>query len=167
MDLFVEKIIERKKNIFDYMIIFSIFFISLFVALLILIFFNISPVSVMLIAALGYLVYYLISLRKIEYEYAFTNGELDIDKIIAQKKRKRIFSASCRDFEIFRKYDGKGHNNDIADVPKKIKAVTSMDSENIYFFIAKYKGGKTLVFFEPDKRMLDSLKPYVSKKMIL
>ncbi len=105
MDIFIERIVERKKTIFDYMIIFSIFFGSLFVALAIVLFLGISPISTILLIVLGYLVYYLISLRKIEYEYAFTNGELDIDKIIAQRKRKRVFSASCRDFEAFGKLD--------------------------------------------------------------
>lgn len=166
MDLFVERIIERKKNIIDYMIIFSIFFISLFVALLIVILLDINAITAVLLIALGYLVYYLITLRKIEYEYAFTNGEFDIDKIIAQRKRKRMFSAKCRDFEAFGKLDSDKYNSDISNIPQKIKAVTSMSSEDVYFFVANYKGVKTLVFFEPDERMLDSITPYISKKLI-
>ena len=43
MDIFVERIIERKKNIIDYMVIFSIFFGSLFVALLIILFLILTP----------------------------------------------------------------------------------------------------------------------------
>lgn len=113
MDIFVERIIERKKNIIDYMVIFSIFFGSLFVALLIILFFNINAISAALLIALGYLVYYLISMRNVEFEYAFTNGELDIDKIIAQRKRKRLFSANCRDFEAFGKLDSKNFTDDI------------------------------------------------------
>jgi hypothetical protein len=128
---------------------------------------DINALSAMLIVALGYLVYYLISLRKIEYEYAFTNGELDVDKIIAQRKRKRVFSANCRDFEAFGKLNSEKHNDDISSIPEKIKAVTSMSSENIYFFTANYKGNKTLVYFEPDERMLNSLKPYISKRITM
>lgn len=166
MDIFVERIVERKKNIFDYMIIFSIFFGSLFVALLILLLLDINALSAMLLAALGYLVYYLISLRKIEYEYALTNGEIDIDKIIAQRKRKRIFSANCRDFEVFGKLDSEKYTDEVKSIPQKIKAVTSMASEDVHFFVANYKGNKTLVFFEPDERMLNSLKPYISKRTV-
>ena len=33
---------------------------------------------------------YTISKFNIEYEYALTNGDLDIDMIISQKKRKRL-----------------------------------------------------------------------------
>lgn len=166
MDIFIERIVERKKTIFDYMIIFSIFFGSLFVALAIVLFLGISPISTILLIVLGYLVYYLISLRKIEYEYAFTNGELDIDKIIAQRKRKRVFSASCRDFEAFGKLDSEKYTYEIKNIPQKIKAVTSMDSKEVYFFTANYNGNKTLVYFEPDRRILDSLKPYIPKRIL-
>lgn len=92
---------------------------SLFVALAIVLFLGISPISTILLIVLGYLVYYLISLRKIEYEYAFTNGELDIDKIIAQRKRKRVFSASCRDFEAFGKLDSEKYTDEIKNIPQK------------------------------------------------
>jgi len=34
-----------------------------------------------------------ISSRRIEYEYAFTNGELDIDKIVNKRKRENLISA--------------------------------------------------------------------------
>ncbi|AUG58935.1 DUF6106 family protein [Acetivibrio saccincola] len=167
MDIFVERIIERKKNIIDYMVIFSIFFGSLFVALLIILFFNINAISAALLIALGYLVYYLISMRNVEFEYAFTNGELDIDKIIAQRKRKRLFSANCRDFEAFGKLDSKNFTDDIKNIPQQIKAVTSMSSQDVYFLVANYKGNRTLVYFEPDERMLNSLKPYISKRITM
>ncbi|MDQ2087700.1 DUF6106 family protein [Herbivorax sp. ANBcel31] len=165
MDLFVEKIVERKKNIFDYMLIFSIFFFSLFLASLILLVIGIDVISAGLLIVLAYLAYYLISLRKVEYEYAITNGELDIDKIVAQRRRKRVFSAKCRDFDVFGKLDSEKYNDEVRETPQKIKAVTSMNSEDVYFFTANYKGSKVLVFFEPDERMLKSLKPYISKKM--
>ena len=106
-------------------------------------------------------------MRNVEFEYAFTNGKLDIDKIIAQRKRKRLFSANCRDFEAFGKLDSKNFTDDIKNIPQQIKAVTSMSSQDVYFLVANYKGNRTLVYFEPDERMLNSLKPYISKRITM
>ncbi len=41
-----------------------------------------------------------------------------------------------------------------------------MDSKEVYFFTANYNGNKTLVYFEPDRRILDSLKPYIPKRIL-
>lgn len=38
---------------------------------------------------------------KVEYEYLFVNGDLDIDKIMNKAKRKKVFSASVKDMEFF------------------------------------------------------------------
>ena len=35
---------------------------------------------------------------EVEYEYSVTNGELDIDKIIAKRKRKPLLSVNASDF---------------------------------------------------------------------
>ena len=39
-----------------------------------------------------YLGYYLVTSLNIEYEYILTNGEVDFDKITAQRSRKRLIS---------------------------------------------------------------------------
>ena len=36
----------------------------------------------------------------VEYEYLFVNGSLDIDKIMAKQKRKRVFEMNVRDMEV-------------------------------------------------------------------
>ena len=52
----------------------------------------------------GYGTFYFVQNTYVEYEYAFTNGDLDVDKIIAMKKRKEMLSTSVRDFTAFGKY---------------------------------------------------------------
>ena len=38
--------------------------------------------------------------QRIEYDYTFTNGVLDIAKIINNSKRKRLLSMNVKDFEV-------------------------------------------------------------------
>lgn len=35
----------------------------------------------------------------VEFEYVVTNEELEIDKIVAQRRRKKLVTASCQTFE--------------------------------------------------------------------
>ncbi|MCL2030817.1 MAG: hypothetical protein FWG93_04665, partial [Oscillospiraceae bacterium] len=36
----------------------------------------------------------------VEYEYIFTNGDIDFDIIYGRTRRKRLLSANCREFEL-------------------------------------------------------------------
>ena len=36
----------------------------------------------------------------LEFEYLYVNGDLDIDKIMAKQKRKRVFEMNVRDMEV-------------------------------------------------------------------
>lgn len=47
-------------------------------------------IILILACAIIYGTYYLLSGMNIEYEYIFTNGEIDIDKIIAKRKRVHL-----------------------------------------------------------------------------
>ena len=97
MDTFVEQIVAKRKGGKEYAIIFG----SLIAALLILaalwlfLLFFIGIFFVLLLTAgIGWLLWYLITMQNVEFEYSVTNGDIDIDQITAQRKRKRIVSVS-------------------------------------------------------------------------
>ena len=52
----------------------------------------------------GYGAWYLISSMNVEYEYILTNGEMDVDKIVARRRRKRMITVNARKFEAFGPY---------------------------------------------------------------
>ena len=103
MDVFIEKLVKRQKTIVDILLIILIIAGTLLLSYLIMMF--IPQFAMILIIGLFYLAYVLISKLNIEYEYALTNGELDIDMIINQKQRKRLLSVNCRDFDVVAKVD--------------------------------------------------------------
>ena len=165
MDIFLEKIVKKKKTIIDYAIISGIIILSLFLMRVILSFRFLSSFAPLFVVGIGYFGYVLIRNRSIEYEYIVTNGDLDIDMIIAQRKRKRIFSGSYKDFEMIAKltsgqYDYNNQNN-----KNRIVAVSSMDSSDVYFISVIKEGKKTLVFFEPHAKMVESFKKYIPRKV--
>src|SRR5690554_5734038 len=103
MDVFIEKLVKRRKTMADVLLILLIVAGAVILSYLIMRY--IPQFAMILIIGLFYLVYVLITKLNIEYEYAVTNGELDIDMITNQKQRKRLLSVNCRDFDVVAKVD--------------------------------------------------------------
>ncbi|MGI6668645.1 MAG: DUF6106 family protein [Acetivibrionales bacterium] len=167
MDIFIEKLVTRKKTAGDIIIIAIIILMTVllvFASLSIPVLYELN-LGIVLAAGFAYLGYRLVISRNIEYEYIVTNGDLDIDKIISKSKRKRIFSANCREFDIVSKVKSDDFSRSLRGIKNKIDASGSIDSPDAYFITLNYKGEKTMVIFEPDRRMLDNFKVYIPRKV--
>lgn len=165
MDVFIEKIVARRKGAKDFIMILAVIIGGLILSGAVFSIKLVSSFAPIIVLGVIYVAYRLIVSRNIEFEYAVTNGDLDIDKIISQRKRKRIFSASCKEFEVVAKLGSVHFTQDVKNINKRIEAVSSMDSPDVYFATLNYSGQKTVVFFEPDKRMLDAFKIFIPRKV--
>lgn len=167
MDTFIEKLVTRKKDAKDIAIITAIVFAAVILVLIAPMIPYISGISLFVAAAVLFGAYYLIKSRNVEFEYSVTNGDLDIDRIVAQRKRKRIFSASCKEFDMVARISNPGAENEIRNVKKRVEAVSALNSPNVYYITLMYKGERTVVFFEPDDRMLESFKTFIPRKVVI
>lgn len=169
MDTFMEKLVTKKKVFKDNLITAGVIFGGL-----ILLMFSQSikviqqlGIGVFLAAGIVYLGYRLITSRNVEFEYTVTNGELDIDKITSRRKRKRIFSASCKEFDILSRVKSNSFSQSVQSIKNRIDASSSLDSPDAFFATLNYKGEKTLLIFEPDERMLNNFKLSIPRKIFL
>lgn len=96
-----------------------------------------------------------------------TNSKIDIDKIVAQKKRKRIFEADCKDFEILSKHDKARGLGQYANIVDRLEYVGDINSGNVYYFVLNFNGKRTIVFFEPHPKMIEAFRHYISRKIML
>lgn len=165
MDTFMEKIVAKKKEPLDFLLIAAVIIAAIFVTFFLSSLLRGFFAFIFIAAAYG--VYLFIKSRNIEYEYIVTNGDLDIDMIIARGKRKRIFSSNCKEFDIIAPVKSNEYNHNVQSINKKIMAASSMQSENVYFAVLTYKGDKTVIFFEPDNRMLENFKTFIPRKVIM
>ena len=169
MDVFMEKIVAKRKDMKDNLIVSAIVLVTsiITVAVMILKIPIISDLglSIFLAAAIIYLAYRLITSRNVEFEYIVTNGDLDIDKIISKRKRKRIFSASCKDFDIVARTKSNSFSQSIQALKSRIDASSSPGSPDAFFVTLNYKREKTVLIFEPDERMLNSFKQSIPRKV--
>lgn len=94
MDIFYEQLVKKQLTPMDMMKrggLLTAFVIVAFLAFFVLPAFSalFASFSIFIVAGAAYGVWYLWGTTNLEYEYILTNGEIDVDKIISQRKRKR------------------------------------------------------------------------------
>ncbi|MBR5682878.1 MAG: hypothetical protein IKW96_06325 [Ruminococcus sp.] len=115
-----------------------------------------------LAAASGYGTYHFVQNTYVEYEYTFTNGDLDVDKIIAKKKRREMLSTSIRQFTDFGKYeDGMEESADMT----VIMATDNIASHEYYADFTDETVGSARLIFVPDERMLENIRKFLPAKL--
>lgn len=162
-DVFIEKIVPRKKSGVDYLKIVGVILAYLLVmALLFLFAFQyIAFLMPLLFFGGAWLVYMVITNMNVEHEYIVTNGDLDIDAIYAQRKRKRLFTGKAKDFEICARVNSDEYKQYSKNKSLKVlDASSNTNAPNTWFLVGPSKGQKMLVLFEPDKRIMDNLRRF-------
>jgi hypothetical protein len=169
---FMEKIVRKQKDKTDYLKITGLFFAFLVLIVLSFSVQIIAQFAPILIVGAIWGIWWVISGLNREYEYSVTENFIDIDCIIAQRKRTRAFSGDAKEFEIcarmstdlYREY-AKGNRTVLNFAP-------TMDNKVNYFIVtknnakkAKTKGQTVIVIFEPDERMVPSMKKYNPSKV--
>lgn len=164
MDSFAEQLVKREDTSSDKMKKYLIYGGGIFITIALVILAvlkmgsTISIIMLLLAGGAGYLTYFLGTSTYVEYEYAFTNGELDIDKIIAKRKRVELLSADVRKFTAFGKY-----SEDIDD-SDDLTTVISSDNIASHEYYADFecdKYGKTRLIFAPDEKILEYIMDFL------
>ena len=167
MDAFTEKIVAKRKTATDRLVVWLLIISGIILALIVLSIRVLATFVPFLLAGIVFGVYYLSKSKNIEFEYSYTNGDLDIDVIIARRKRKRIFSGSCKEFDIVARYGGDKYNEYNRGIQKTIAAVSTIYAEDVYFAVTNNKGQKVMILFEPGMKMLELMKTFIPKKVLI
>lgn len=169
MDVFVEQMVKRRMTGKDLFLVFACLILAVLIFIFSVFF---MPIVLGELAFLGaivgvgviYAAYFLITNMNVEYEYIITNGEIDIDKIIGKRKRKRLVTANIRTFEDFGLYKQEEHSGN--NYTNRIFSTESTYSENYYAVFTHAKFGKVLLVFTPDERTVEALKKYIPVKIL-
>lgn len=163
-DVFVECLVKRKNslkvNALRFLVIFATIIVSILLFYCSLLISQLSFIFLCLVVGVIYGAWYLMGTFKVEYEYIVTNGEMDIDKIMAQRKRKRLVTINLREIEIMAPIDGE-HKREFENqsIQTTIDASISPDSEGAYFIVTNHsKKGMMKLIFNPDERIIRNAK---------
>lgn len=90
----------------------------------------------------------------VEYEYVFTNGEIDVDKIVEMKKRSRVITFDIKNVELIAAEDSQ-YYRDFSNKPDKtITLFPGTNDRRVY--VAMLTGGneRVQIRFAPDEEFL-------------
>ena len=162
MDTFFEQLIRIRLNGKAKFIIGAVIFIDLLIVAALVFFALMFAPAIVFLVIIGviYGAYKLISLLVVEYEYIYTNGELDVDKIIAKSKRKRVVSIKCSEVEKYGEYRGQ-------PAPGSVKSTfifCNPDSEGQVYLIAKDRNlGMVMLVLAPEERVKAELEKAIPR----
>lgn len=170
MDIFVEQLIRRKRRPSDFVRVGLCIIAATVVIFLTFMTINspLIPFTLLIGVGLIYVLYNLNISINVEFEYCFTNGSLDVDKIIAAKRRKRLTELNAREIEMMgttknRAFNGYMQNGDI----KKIYACTSIKDDGVYFVVYERGGVRNMLLFNPNDTIKDGFRRLNPQKVFL
>ena len=149
MDSFFEQIVKKKKTAASWAIIFAVVLGAVAVATLAWLF-NVLPI----ITTVGVIYggWWLATTQNVEYEYCVTNGDIDVDKIVARRKRTRLVSVAGRKIRALAPYDPA---KPLGKFQRTVLVAPSLNEQGLWYFTYhSKKNGDTLVIFMPDDRVL-------------
>lgn len=110
---------------------------------------------------------YLIKISSKEYEYIYTDGEIDIDMISGRTRRKRMVTIKPENMQKLEKYTPDSYKRlKTPDVIKNLDFSTG-NPHDTYIILTNLNSTKTLILFSPSQRLLDSWEPILRKRRII
>ncbi len=154
MDIFSEQLVAKKRTGADIAKIvltllgcsvvgLAAIFFGLLTGFMVLVLIGMAIVGIGLWLSTGF---------SVEYEYIVTNNEMDIDKILGKRKRKRMITVDISRATAFEPYPGQDTEADVI-----VHASTGTE-ENAYCLVCEHSDyGKVRIIFNPNERTRDSI----------
>lgn len=164
-DVFIEEIVRRKSTTMSVMIKLTIILAAAFLSVLTFLF--VPYIAPLLFAIICVAAYMLFRNQSIEYEYSFTNGDLDVDRITAKRWRKRMMETNCQKILVMAPYTPEFESEAMNhQVSKRLDFSSSSRAAGRWFLILENnEGTKTFAVLEPSERLLDGMKGFLRSKM--
>lgn len=120
-----------------------------------------SIVQIVIFGGIAFLIWWKKDVLRMEYEYTFTNGELDFACVYANKKRKNLGSMRVKNVEACGMVRSGSFQRYIT-MPgvKKTNWFLNRDAELFFFYFQK-DGAKRIIIIEPTEEMIGMIKQYL------
>lgn len=165
-DIFNEQLVEKNNSLKDNLIRVAIV-IGAMVLIMVssmvpfLVSFLVPIAAVIIIGAV-----FLMRRLNIEFEYVFTSGDLDIDKIFNKNKRKKFLTIDVRNIEIMAPVDSKDHASELSNYQKVVDCSSGTKKNNTYAAMIVRDGKREKLIIEPNEKMLKAIKKYIPRKIM-
>ena len=164
-DTFVEELVVRRNSLKNLLL--EVLIVIAAVALAAAVWLFLSPIFPAMLVILVFGAYLGIKFQGVEYEYSFTNGDLDVDKIMAKRKRKRLVEINQKQIQVMAPYTAEYESvtKDYA-VSQVIDASASKNAAGRWFLIYEDQEGKyVFLVIQPSKRFREAMQKYIRSRM--
>lgn len=163
MDKFAEQLVKKYPSTSETtkksLIVAATLIGCIFAVILCTIIPTLSPLFILVAVGICYAAFYLINMMHTEYEYAVTNGELDVSKIIAKKKRYELLTVNVREFTSVTEYSEDNFTED-----SNMTRYHCSDGTINHLFYADFKaenGEACRLYFSPSAELLEAMIPFL------
>lgn len=169
MDSYIEQLVTHKKDYKDFLVK-VVMILSIFAVLALGVIFGIKvnayfiAVGLFLSAFDIYFCWYVITGRNVEYEYTVTNNNLQIDKVMAKRRRKGVLSIDIKKIEGFDKLSENRLKDNRCDKVLYLGTYDN-DPEQYRFIVQTKKYGKIMVVFAPNEKVLNAVKMHLKPEV--
>lgn len=156
MDNFYEQLNKTEKSLVYNIMKFLSYIFFVFSAIFLFSFnFLYSAVSLIL----GLILFFIKKKFLLEYEYVYTNGQIDIDMIVEKKKRKKVISFNVKDIQAY----GDDSLTDLTkykNMGKIINAISTNDKNKSFGIYTTIENEKYYIRFTPDEKFYNLINRY-------
>ncbi len=170
MDIFVEQIVKKAQNGKDtakkVLIVVSMCLLAAILAFVMMFIPAFSGIALLLLFGVMYGGYYLITGVDVEYEYIVTNGEIDIDKIIAKRKRSRLITGKVSSFEAFGKYENAPDIDSSVTIVNAVgTSLSGEETEEWYADFTHASAGKVRLIISAEEKVVEAIRPFLPRQL--
>lgn len=171
MDRFMEEVVVKKQRGFNEvlymlsmvaMVLMALFAVMMFQ--MIFVQFSIQLLLMLLINAAGAILLFLYRGHlRTEYEYTFTNGDLDFAQVFNNQKRRSLGSLKVMKVDAFGPVAGSAFQRYVSMPGIKRNNWFLNRGANLYYFYFQKEASKRLIIFEPSEEMVAFIKQYLPR----
>lgn len=110
---------------------------------------------------------YLVKSMNLEYEYALTNDELDVDKIMNKERRKRLLTIDIKEIHMMAHITDGLRKGDMERAQKTIDVSSGVEGPDTYAILFMHENTLTKLVFEPNDGIQKSIYRQAPSKVFL
>jgi len=171
MDRFMEEVVVKKqRGLNELLFVLSMVamvvlgLIAMFMLQMLFMQFSIQLLLITVISAGGAVLLFLFRDRlRTEYEYTFTNGDVDFAQVYNNQKRKSLGSLKVNKVDAFGPVSGSSFQRYVTMNGIKRNNWFLNRGANLYYFYFQKDNNKRIIIFEPSEEMVNFIKFYLPR----
>ena len=169
MDRFLEEIVVKKNKTGNEILFYLSMVVMVLSGILALFLLNVlfmnfsipALIETLVFAGVAVVLFLFRDRLRTEYEYTFTNGDLDFAMVFNNSKRKSLGSLKVRNVEAFGPVTGNAFNRYVTMPCIRNDNWFLNRGSNLYYFYFQKESNKRIIVLEPSEEMVSYIKQYL------